>query len=216
MEKILSIAILAVVYGLFMSGRVPRTTAVMLGIVLVLGFGLITVEEAVDAVNWEALGLIFGMLILVAALSASGFSGDWTSGPASRTVTALREYFSSFAASRPPGGVHGQHHRPHLHGLPHPGSRSGTRSPSHPVAQVLRGISAVQGIPVTSLAWTLALGADTGGNGAPWGGSANVVGLAVAEKGGVRVSRREYMRIALPMTILAVAVANVLIILRYG
>ena len=73
MENLLAIGILAFVYALIVSERVHRTTAVLLGVVLTLGLGILTIEEAVAFVDWEALGLIFGMFILVAALTASGF-----------------------------------------------------------------------------------------------------------------------------------------------
>ena len=73
MEKLLAVGILILVYALIVSERVHRTTAVLLGVVLTLGLGILTMEEAVTFVNWEALGLVFGMFILVAALTASGF-----------------------------------------------------------------------------------------------------------------------------------------------
>ncbi len=60
-------------YGLVVSERVHRTTAALRGIVLVLGTGVLTVPEAVASVDWQALGLIFGMFILVSVLVESGF-----------------------------------------------------------------------------------------------------------------------------------------------
>jgi len=47
-EKILSVAIMALVYALIVSERVHRTTAVLLGVVLVFGFRLLTIEGAVQ------------------------------------------------------------------------------------------------------------------------------------------------------------------------
>jgi Na+/H+ antiporter NhaD/arsenite permease-like protein len=72
-DKLLAVGIMVLVYALIVSERVHRTTAVLLGVVLVLGLGILSLQEAVDCVNWEALGLIFGMFILVAALTESGF-----------------------------------------------------------------------------------------------------------------------------------------------
>ena len=66
-------AILVLVYALIVSERVHRTIAVLLGGVLTLSRGILTMEEAVAFVDWEAPGVIFGMFIPVAALSASGF-----------------------------------------------------------------------------------------------------------------------------------------------
>ena len=81
---------------------------------------------------------------------------------------------------------------------------------------IIRELSAAQGTPVAPLAWTLALGADIGGNGTPIGASANVVGLAVAEKRGIHVTWPEYVRTAVPVTVAVIAVVNVLILLRYA
>ena len=81
---------------------------------------------------------------------------------------------------------------------------------------VVRDIAFQQGLAVQPLGWALALGADFGGNATPVGGSANVVGLAVAEKGGTHVRWGEYLRIAVPATLLSVAIANVLLLLRYA
>ena len=424
-EKLLAVAILVVVYVLIVSERVHRTTAVLLGVVLVLGFRLLTVEQAVQAVAWEALGLIFGMFILVAALSESGFFrwiglhalrtarfrparvflmfsslaallsafmdsltvmifmasltlevcrvlglrptpfliGQITSaniGGASTMVgdppnviigTSLNLGFADFVMNTGPiavvvfvvnlGVFYAVFHRTGL-GSPttiretaadggdfNPwsavrdvrlmrtalvafaftitllvlhqlldlvvvfaallgativlvfggkdmpelvskidwhtllflgglfvivgglgetgvlndiatalgGAAGGNRALlltlilwsaallslvvdnvpfTAAMVPVIRGIAAAQGIPVQPLAWSLALGVDVGGSGTPIGASANVVGLAVAEKGGVHVSWREYVGLALPATMLAVALANVLVVLRYA
>ncbi len=72
-EKILAVAILALVYVLILSKKVHRTTAVLLGSVLVVGFRLLDEHDILDVVHWEALGLIFGMFVLISALSQSGF-----------------------------------------------------------------------------------------------------------------------------------------------
>lgn len=72
-DNLLAVGIMALVYALIVSERVHRTTAVLLGVVLVLGTGLLTVPEAVAYIDWNALGLIFGMFVLVAAMTESGF-----------------------------------------------------------------------------------------------------------------------------------------------
>ncbi len=72
-EKILAVAILVLVYVLILSKKVHRTTAVLLGSVLVVGTRLLDEHDVLDVVHWEALGLIFGMFVLISALSRSGF-----------------------------------------------------------------------------------------------------------------------------------------------
>jgi Na+/H+ antiporter NhaD/arsenite permease-like protein len=66
------------------------------------------------------------------------------------------------------------------------------------------------------LAWSLALGTDIGGNATPIGASANVVGTAIAEKEGYRISWGRYCKYAIPATILVVVLCNVYLVLRYA
>lgn len=66
------------------------------------------------------------------------------------------------------------------------------------------------------LAWSLALGTDIGGNATPIGASANVVGTAIAEKEGYRISWGRYCRYALPAMILVIALCNIYLVVRYA
>lgn len=424
-EKFAAIGIMALVYGLIVSERVHRTTAALLGIVLVLGLGVLTISEAVAYVDWQALGLIFGMLVLVAALTESGFfrwiglhalkigryrparvfflfcaltavlaavmdsitvmifmgslsleacrllglqpapfivglitsaniggSATMVGDPPNVILgTALNYGFADFLINVGPAalaafaanfGVFYLHHRRET------SRRLGTRAPMaaadggldpfsavkdlrllrvslvifsftvtllvlhqvldllvafvallgatlvlilggkdmpelvskidwhtllflgglfvivgglektgvlHDIAgalgplaggnpallltillwsaaflsmvldnipfaaamvPVLRDLSAGTGMPLGPLAWTLAIGTNVGGNATPIGASGNVVGIAMAEKGGIHISWREYMRLALPASLLAVGVANMLLWLRWG
>jgi Na+/H+ antiporter NhaD/arsenite permease-like protein len=54
---------------------VHRTPAALLGALLLIIAGAVGQEEAVEAVNWETLGLLVGMMILVGILKASGLFG---------------------------------------------------------------------------------------------------------------------------------------------
>ena len=66
------------------------------------------------------------------------------------------------------------------------------------------------------LAWSLALGTDIGGNGTPIGASANVVGIAIAEKEGYKIGWGRYCKYAFPAMILVVALCNIYLVLRYA
>ncbi|HSV42206.1 MAG TPA: SLC13 family permease, partial [Methanomassiliicoccales archaeon] len=50
-----------------------RTVLVIIGALLMVGLGILSEAEAIASIHWNAIGLIFGMFILVAALSESGF-----------------------------------------------------------------------------------------------------------------------------------------------
>ncbi len=57
--------------------------------------------------------------------------------------------------------------------------------------------------------WALSLGACLGGNGTPVGASANVTTLGLAERGGVLITFREFLRSGVPVTLLTLVVATV-------
>ncbi len=63
--------------------------------------------------------------------------------------------------------------------------------------------------------WSLALGACLGGNGTLIGASANVVVASMASQRGKPISFIDFMKIALPVMTLTIAISNVYIWLRY-
>ncbi|MFA5780560.1 MAG: ArsB/NhaD family transporter [Elusimicrobiota bacterium] len=71
------------------------------------------------------------------------------------------------------------------------------------------------GIPLETLSWSLALGTDIGGNGTPIGASANVVGIAIAEKKGYKVGWARYCKYAFPAMVIVVAICNLYLYIRY-
>ncbi|MFC1957574.1 SLC13 family permease [Chloroflexota bacterium] len=81
---------------------------------------------------------------------------------------------------------------------------------------VIKNLSQTAGLPLPSLAWTLALGADIGGNATPIGASANVVGTAIAAKEGYPISWGRFCKHAVPATIIVVALCWLLLVIRYA
>ena len=59
---------------------------------------------------------------------------------------------------------------------------------------VIQTLSALQGIDLTTLAWTLSMGTDIGGSATPIGASANVVGISVATKQGYPIGWGYYCK----------------------
>ncbi|MDP8973127.1 MAG: ArsB/NhaD family transporter [Actinomycetota bacterium] len=72
---VFALAVFLVVLAVFALDWVHRTPAALLGALLVIIAGVIGQEEAVEAVNWETLGLLVGMMILVGIVKASGLFG---------------------------------------------------------------------------------------------------------------------------------------------
>lgn len=80
---------------------------------------------------------------------------------------------------------------------------------------VIKSMSATMGMPIDTLAWTLALGTDIGGSATPIGASANVVGTAVAAKAGRPIGWGRYCTAAAPITFIVVTISMICIFVRY-
>jgi len=81
---------------------------------------------------------------------------------------------------------------------------------------VIANLSQTAGFPLTTLAWTLALGTDIGGNATPIGASANVVGTAIADREGYPISWGRFCKYAIPGMIMVVALCHLLLVIRYA
>ena len=62
-----------VAYGTLATERINRTVVVGAGSLVLLFTGILTLNEAINYVNWETIGLLFGMFIIVVVLSDAGF-----------------------------------------------------------------------------------------------------------------------------------------------
>jgi Na+/H+ antiporter NhaD/arsenite permease-like protein len=80
---------------------------------------------------------------------------------------------------------------------------------------VISSLASATGIPLTTLAWALAMGTDIGGSATPIGASANVVGTAAAAKAGHPISWGTYCKRNVPATIIVLLISTVLIFVRY-
>ena len=80
---------------------------------------------------------------------------------------------------------------------------------------VIKMLSMTYGIDIQTLAWTLSLGTDIGGNATPIGASANVVGTSIADKSGHHISWGTYLKYAAPATVLELAMCTIYLFVRY-
>ncbi len=71
------------------------------------------------------------------------------------------------------------------------------------------------GIDLDTLAWTLSMGTDVGGNATPIGASANVVGTSVAAKEGYPITWGKYCNYCVPATVLVLTISMICIFVRY-
>lgn len=80
---------------------------------------------------------------------------------------------------------------------------------------VIRSIAATQGVDLSVLAWSLAMGTDIGGSATPIGASANVVGLSVAAREGHKVSWSKYCRYMVPASVIVLGISTLMVWVRY-
>lgn len=80
---------------------------------------------------------------------------------------------------------------------------------------VISSLAAAQGVDLSVLSWSLAMGTDIGGSATPIGASANVVGIATAAKEGHIIKWGQYCKVMVPATIIVIAISMVMIYARY-
>ena len=122
-----------------------------------------------EKIDWGTLLFFAGLFVLVGGLEATGVLRDiayWiadVSGDNTILLLVLLLWMSAFLSA-------------FIDNVPFAAT----------MVPVIRELSN-QGFTQHQMAYTVALGADIGGNGTPIGASANVVGLSVAKKSGVHV-----------------------------
>jgi Na+/H+ antiporter NhaD/arsenite permease-like protein len=72
-----------------------------------------------------------------------------------------------------------------------------------------------QSMPVEPLWWSLALGADLGGNATLVGASANVVVASLAARSGHPISFRTFLIYGIPVTLMSLVLASIYVWVRY-
>ncbi len=80
---------------------------------------------------------------------------------------------------------------------------------------IIRTLAETQGVELSTLAWTLAIGTDIGGSATPIGASANVVGTSVAVKNGYPISWGRYLKESLPATVIVIFTSMIMLFARY-
>ncbi len=69
---VISVAIFLVAYALIMAEKLHRALISMAGAVFIILFGVLAQEEAFAAIDWNTIGLLIGMMIIVAVTRRSG------------------------------------------------------------------------------------------------------------------------------------------------
>ena len=166
------------------------------GLTLIAGFS--KVGHILRRVDWRTLLFFIGLFICVGGLEETGvlviladFIAD-ISGGNIMIVIPIILWISAFASAI-------------VDNIPF----AATMIP------VLRNLAKTAGFEQTTLAWTLALGTDIGGNATPIGASANVVGTSVAQREGYPISWGRFCKYAIPAMIMVVGLCWLYLVVRY-
>ena len=71
-------------------------------------------------------------------------------------------------------------------------------------------------VNVIPLYWALAIGCGFGGNATPIGSSANVMTIAISERGGHKISTKEWLSVGVPVMIITCTIGSIVVALFYG
>src|SRR5215207_557463 len=192
----------AVIIGFFLHGvlHLEAATIALFGAAALMLYAKTDVEEVLREVEWPTLLFFVGLFVLVGGLEVTGFVGRiaelLTAFEGPRGLTAMLILWGSAIAS----GI--------VDNIPFTATMI-------PVVQELARTEGLSEAEVRPLWWSLALGADFGGNATLIGASANVVVAGMSERAGKKISFLRFMAYGVPVTVLSLAVATLFVFLRY-
>jgi anion transporter len=198
-----SLVVLAVVTAAFVLHSVlhlePSIVALVGGLAL-LALSRLDAEDVARDVEWPTLVFFAGLFVMVGALVKTGAIGQLADVAADAAEGRL--------AAASVGLLWGS---AVLSGLVDNIPYVATMSPV--VAELVQAEGG--GPQAQSLWWSLALGADLGGNATAVGASANVVVLGLAERAGHRITFWGFTKYGLVVTVVTIAICTPYILLRY-
>jgi Na+/H+ antiporter NhaD/arsenite permease-like protein len=176
----------------------PSVVALVGGLTL-LAASRLNAESVARDVEWPTLAFFAGLFVMVGGLVNTGVIGRLSAAAAEAVegrlaLATMALLWGSAVLSAIVDNI------PYV----------ATMSPV--VADLVAGAGPERG---EVLWWSLALGADLGGNATAVGASANVVVLGIAERAGRRISFWEFTRYGLVVTVITVALAMPYLWLRY-
>jgi Na+/H+ antiporter NhaD/arsenite permease-like protein len=200
---VVSLVVLALVTAAFVLHTAlhlqPSVVAIVGGLLL-LAVSKLDAGDVVKDVEWPTLAFFAGLFVMVGGLVATGVIDKVARAAAEATegrllLTSMVLLWASAALSAIVDNI------PYV----------ATMSPI--VSEIVASHDAHSGKQV--LWWSLALGADLGGNATAIGASANVVVLGIAERNGQRISFWQFSRYGLIVAVITVAISSGYLWLRY-
>jgi Na+/H+ antiporter NhaD/arsenite permease-like protein len=192
-----------VIVAFFLHGalHLEAATIALFGAAALMLYSGVNVEEVLRDVEWPTLLFFVGLFVLVGGLEVTGFVGSIAEaltgfGGGGSVTTAVVVIWGSGLAS----GI--------VDNIPFTATMI-------PVIKDLAEAENLSRAQVEPLWWSLALGADFGGNLTLIGASANVVVAGMSERAGQRISFLKFMLYGIPVTVASLAVATVYVVVRY-
>ncbi|WP_425060604.1 putative transporter [Sporomusa carbonis] len=196
-----SLAVLAAViigFVLHQAFHYESATVAMGGAALLLLISGIEPEEIFHEVEWNTIFFFIGLFILVGGLEVTGvikMIAQWALDVTRGNMVLMNFlvlWLSAFASA-------------FIDNIPFVAT----------MIPLIKSMAELGHMDVTSLWWTLSLGACLGGNGTIIGASANVVVSSIAAAHGRPISFKYYFKIAFPLMIVSILISNIYIYLAY-
>jgi Na+/H+ antiporter NhaD/arsenite permease-like protein len=187
---VVGLSLLAVVVGSYIAGSLaglpPAYVALTAGVLAAI-ISRAPLSSVAASVEWKTLAFFAGLFILVGALVSVGalrLLSTWLIGVVGTDVPTISLILLGFS-----GLVSGI-----VDNIPYVTSM---------VPVIADMNTALQLAEPSVLWWALATGADFGGNLTIVGASANIVGVAIAQREGVKISMWGFAKVGIPVTVLS-------------
>ena len=203
-DRMPTFMLLAMVLALIIASFIPNTPAAINGIiccalaVVTMVLGLFREKKTAGAVSalknldFETLGLLLGLFIVIGGISQAGIISDFAGFIARLGGGSLFWLYTVIVWGSVVISAF-------VDNIPYVAT----------MLPVLAAVTGDLGIPPYLLYFGLLSGATLGGNITPIGASANIAAVGLLKKEGHRVSFGDFMRIGIPYTLTAVAVGYV-------
>jgi Na+/H+ antiporter NhaD/arsenite permease-like protein len=178
--------------------HLDSATVAMAGAATLLLVGGVDPEDVFKKIEWNTIFFFIGLFILVGGLEITGIIGmvaRWAMNVTQGNTIlmhALILWLSAIGSA-------------FVDNIPFVAT----------MIPLIKSMGEIGNMDVTSLWWTLSLGACLGGNGTLIGASANVVVSSLAAAHGHPISFVGYMKIAFPLMILSIIISNIYIYLAF-
>ena len=204
---IASIIVFAIIVSLLVTHSMTELSVATIGVVatlltiisITLSFGVKDVVEIFKKVDYKTLLFFIGLFVVVSGLEETGclkvvanFIGKICGGNVILMIAIIlwmSAILSAFVDNIPFAAT---------------------------MVPVIEAMAATTGVPIETLAWTLALGTDIGGSATPIGASANVVGTSLVAKAGHPVGWGKYCKYNAPATIIVMGMCTLLLVLKFA